>query len=44
MDPDRDGDETGFSGSKISGSESHIPTDVTDNSESDHEKVLPIPQ
>lgn len=43
MDPDRDGDETGFSGSKISGSESHIPTDVTDNSESDHEKV-PIPQ
>lgn len=43
MDPDRDVDETGFSGNKISGSESHLPTDVTDNSESEHEKV-PYPQ
>lgn len=38
MDPDRE-DETGFSGSKVSGSESHIPTDVTDNSDSENEKV-----
>lgn len=44
MEPDRDGDETAFSGSKVSGSESHMPTDVTDNTESDQENIPNPPQ
>lgn len=44
MDPDRECEETGFSGSKMSGFESNIPTDITDNSESEHEKVPQPPQ